>query len=270
MKTVYSIEEMSALSAQLKAEGNSIGFVHCHGDIHRGHAMLLKTAQAENDATVLCLIPPEGAPADIVQDSRKAEASGADILFLPQRKQLLPASAVTFVQVGELGNRLAGIKQPDHFRHLTTLTLKLLHIIDPDHVYYGQKDVQRYVIINRLVAELQMQTQIHCLPTVRDQDNIALGGSAAQLDAEQRRQAGFIYTALQTAEQLFAAGERSAGVILQEMKKELRKALLGDIVILQAVDMVDLLPLERLKSPSLIALTLSFDGLLLHDNTILE
>lgn|GEM_PF-6812900 len=219
---------------------------------------------------MLCLFALDGqSVADPAQDARKAEASGADILFIPSRNAFWPAQLTARVACGDLDARLAGSGRPGYYRDLCTLALKLFHIIKPDRTYYGQKDIQRFLLVQRMTADLNVPVEVLCLPTVREQDNLALSSGNAALDPHQRKQAALIYSALHLAEQLYAGGQREAAAMLGAMEKELRKALLGNIRFLQAVDQVNLLPQERLKAGSLISLALTFGDLVLEDNTIL-
>mgnify|MGYP000866515426 CR=1 FL=1 len=271
MKTIYSIEEMATAAFSLREAGQSLGLVHYQGNLHRGHASLIKAAKAENDMAVLCLFPLDGQSVnDLEQDSRKAEASGADILFQPSRAALWPEGLVSRAAFGELGARLFGKEDPDHYPALCTLALKLCQIIQPQCIYYGQKDIQRYLLARRMAADLNLPLEVKCLPIIREQDNLALANSNSLLDANQRRQACLIHASLQLAEQCYAEGQREAAAILAVMEQELRKALLGNIRCLQAVDTLNLLPQERLKSNSLIALALDFGSVILTDNILLD
>jgi len=271
MRTIYHLEEMSDAAAAWKAEGRSLGLVHFQGGLHRGHASLLKAAKAENDGAVLCLFALDGrSVADPALDARKAEASGADILFIPSRNDFWPTQLMSRVAFDDLATRLAGSGRPHYYRDLCTLALKLFHLIRPDRTYYGQKDIQRFLLVRRMTADLNMPVDVQCLPIIREQDNLALSGNNALLDPNQRKQAGLMFSALQLAEQLYAGGQRDAAAILGAMEQELRKALLGNILYLQAVDMVNLLPQQRLKAGSLISLALTFGDIVLCDNTILS
>ncbi len=271
MKTIYNIDEMAETAALWRQEGQSIGLVHFQGNLHRGHASLLKAAKAENDQAVLCLFAVDGTgSADLEQDARKAEASGADVLFLPSRHDLWPDHLLARAAFGELSGRLFGSGRPDLYPDLCTLALKLFHITQAQRTYYGQKDIQRFLLVQRMAADLNIPVKVKCLPIARDQDNLALSAVNALLDDNQRRQAALIYTALQLAQGLYAEGQRETAVVLEAMAQELRKALLGDIKCLQAVDTGNLLPQQRLKSGSLIALEMDFNGIPLSDNILLD
>ena len=120
---------------------------------------------------------------------------------------MYPAGFQTWVDVTELGSMLEGVHRPGHFRGVATVCLKLFNIVQPDVVYFGQKDAQQVEVIRRLLRDLDLEIEIHVLPTVRDADGLALSSRNALLTPEERRQALALPRALATKDPDRARGE---------------------------------------------------------------
>ena len=169
------------------------------GAFHAGHLALFAAAREENDVVVASLFvnPAQfGAnedldryPRDEERDAKLAEEAGVDVLFAPSVEEMYPEGYATWVDVGELGERLEGEFRPDHFRGVATVCLKLFNIVRPDRAYFGQKDAQQAAVVKQLVRDLNLGLEIRVVPTVRDEDGLALSSRNAYLSAEEREAA---------------------------------------------------------------------------------
>jgi pantoate--beta-alanine ligase len=137
-------------------------------------------------------------PRDEAHDAQLAEEAGVDILFTPSAEEMYPDGYATWVDVGELGNRLEGEFRPDHFRGVATVCLKLFNIVRPDRAYFGQKDAQQAAVVKQLVRDLDLGLEIRVVPTVRDEDGLALSSRNAYLSPEERAAALSLPRALAT------------------------------------------------------------------------
>jgi pantoate--beta-alanine ligase len=193
MNVVRTIAELRRLQ---RGTGPRTGLVPTMGAFHAGHFALFAAAREENDVVVASLFvnPAQfGAtedldryPRDEERDTALAEAAGVDILFAPSAEEMYPEGYATWVDVGELGQRLEGEFRPDHFRGVATVCLKLFNIVRPDRAYFGQKDAQQTAVVKQLVRDLSLDLAIRVVPTVRDDDGLALSSRNAYLSTEER------------------------------------------------------------------------------------
>jgi pantoate--beta-alanine ligase len=196
------------MRAELAAREGDVGLVPTMGALHAGHLSLLRAARAENRTVVMSLfVNPaqfgDGAdldryPRDEAHDLELAEAEGVDVVFAPAAAEIYPPGFQTWVDVTELGSILEGRFRPGHFRGVATVCLKLFVVIRPDRVYFGQKDAQQVEVIRRLIADLALDIELRSLPTVRDEDGLALSSRNIRLSDEERARAVTLPHALAT------------------------------------------------------------------------
>jgi pantoate--beta-alanine ligase len=191
MKTVRTIGELQGLL------GGEVGLVPTMGALHAGHRSLFEAARAENELVVASLFVNsaqfseqsdlDAYPRDEEGDAQLAEATGVDILFAPNADEIYPAGFGTWIDVDDAGAE--GEAREGHFRGVATVCVKLFNIVRPVRAYFGQKDAQQAVVVRRVVRELHLPVQIRVLPTVRDEDGLALSSRNAQLSPAERTQA---------------------------------------------------------------------------------
>jgi pantoate--beta-alanine ligase len=177
----------------------TVGLVPTMGAFHEGHLALFRAARDENDVVVASLFvnpaqfgPSEDLatyPRDEERDASLADEAGVDILFVPAAEELYPPGFQTWVDVEELGRILEGEVRPGHFRAVATICLKLFNIVRPDRAYFGQKDAQQVAVVKRMVRDLDHEVEVRVVPTVRDEDGLALSSRNAYLSAEERERA---------------------------------------------------------------------------------
>jgi pantoate--beta-alanine ligase len=185
-------------AAELEHE-REIGLVPTMGAFHEGHLSLFRAARAENDVVVASLfVNPaqfaegedlESYPRDEERDARLAEQAGVDVLFVPAAEEIYPPGFETWVEVERLGSILEGEHRRGHFRGVATVCLKLFNLVKPRRAYFGQKDSQQVAVLKRMVLDLAVPVEIRVLPTVRDDDGLALSSRNAYLSPEEREAA---------------------------------------------------------------------------------
>ncbi|MBU4202794.1 MAG: pantoate--beta-alanine ligase, partial [Acidobacteria bacterium] len=195
------------------------------------------------------------------------EREGVDIVFLPDMKDIYPPEYKTYVEVHDLQERLCGLSRPTFFRGVCTIVLKLFNIITPDRAFFGQKDAQQAIILQRMVRDLNLDILIEVLPIVRDADGLALSSRNAYLKDNERKAALTLSRSLRLAEKMIAEGERSAEKIREEMIALIQSVQGTRIDYIEIVDSEELLPLETLKSRVLVSLAVFIGRTRLIDNT---
>ncbi|HUZ16624.1 MAG TPA: pantoate--beta-alanine ligase [Gaiellaceae bacterium] len=189
MKVVRRIAELET------APGT--GLVPTMGSLHAGHRALLAAARRESERVVMSLFvnPAQfddasdlaAYPRDEVRDLAIAEEEGVDVVFAPDAGELYPDGFATWVEPERTGAE--GEARPGHFRGVATVCLKLFNIVRPERAYFGRKDAQQVAVIRRLVRDLNVPLEIRVVPTVRDEDGLALSSRNVRLSADERERA---------------------------------------------------------------------------------
>lgn len=208
----------------------TIGLVPTMGAIHAGHRSLLAAARAECDAVVASVFvnpaqfgPGEDLdryPRDEEGDLAALEAAGVDLAFLPSAEEMYPPGFQTWVEVEELSHGLEGDARPGHFRGVATVCLKLFSIVRPDRAYFGQKDAQQAEVVARMAEDLALGIEIRVLPTVRDEDGLAVSSRNAYLSRDERDAALALPRALAAGAEAHRAGGDAAGAARTALERE--------------------------------------------------
>jgi pantoate--beta-alanine ligase len=193
--THRTIAELDTALEPLRA-AREIGLVPTMGALHGAHRALFAAARSECDVVVASIfVNPaqfspeedfERYPRDEAADAARAEAWDVDHLFLPSAGELYPDGFQTWVDVEDLGSGPEGRARPGHFRAVATICLKLFNIVRPRRAYFGEKDAEQAAVVERLVRDLNVPVELRVLPTVRDEDGLALSSRNAYLSADER------------------------------------------------------------------------------------
>ena len=199
MKVVRTIAELET------APGT--GLVPTMGSLHAGHRALLAAARRENERVVMSLFVNRAQfddasdfaayPRDEARDLAIAEEEGVDLVFAPDADELYPDGFTTWVEPDRTGAE--GAARDGHFGGVATVCLKLFNIVRPERAYFGQKDAQQVAMIRRLVRDLNVPLEIRVVPTVRDDDGLALSSRNVLLSAKERDRALGLSRALHAA-----------------------------------------------------------------------
>jgi pantoate--beta-alanine ligase len=214
MNIARTVHDVRRHLATRRAE--TIGLVPTMGALHAGHAALCHTARGACDVVVASVFvnpsqfndPKDlsAYPRDEAADARAAEQAGVDLLFVPSADEMYPPGFATWVDVGGAAEGFEGDRRPGHFRGVATVCLKLFAIVEPDLVFFGQKDAQQVAVIQQMVRDFQLNLAVRVVPTVRDSDGLALSSRNRLLDADDRRAALAIPRALDAGLAAFRAG----------------------------------------------------------------
>jgi pantoate--beta-alanine ligase len=195
---------------------NSIGLVPTMGALHKGHLELIKSSKKENDLTIATVyVNPTQFnklsdlakyPRTFEQDVALLNQAGCDILFFPSNDVMYSAANPIKIDFGELDKILEGKFRPGHFSGVGLVVSKLFNIIQPTKAYFGQKDYQQFQVISSLVEQLMFPIKLECVPTVREEDGLAMSSRNLRLTPEMRLKALTLYNSLQLAKNLLLDG----------------------------------------------------------------
>jgi len=274
---VKTISEIRALRQKLKG---SVGFVPTMGFLHEGHLALVKRAKAENSIVMVSIYvnpaqfgPKEdfGAyPRDLDRDLELLRKEGTDIVFVPSDEEMYPHEFSSWVDVEKVTERLEGASRPGHFRGVATVVAKLFNIVRPTRAYFGQKDAQQVVVINRMVADLNMDLEVVVVPTVRESDGLAMSSRNVYLSPRERQAATILFKALTLARQLRQGGEKDAEKIRRQMTALIRKEPLAQIDYVSIADAGTLEESNLIDRPAVASLAVRIGKTRLIDNMPLE
>ncbi|MGD8537318.1 MAG: pantoate--beta-alanine ligase [Candidatus Aminicenantes bacterium] len=276
MKTIKKIERIRSALEEVKALEKSVGFVPTMGYLHEGHLSLVKASKKNTDCTVVSIFvnPTQFGPAedfeeyprDPEQDSQLLKELGVDLLFCPDRAEMYPPNFKTYVEVERFQDVWEGRSRPGHFRGVCTVVLKLFNIVQPDVAFFGQKDAQQAILLKKMVDDLNLKVRIEVLPTVREEDGLALSSRNVYLNPEQRKAAVCLAKSLDEAAHMIRSGERRTALIVEKMRKIIEGEDLAKLDYIAIVDMDSLEPLNEIKRGALIALAVFFGNIRLIDN----
>lgn len=234
MKTVHTIQDVRDQVSQWRQAGLTVGLVPTMGNLHAGHMRLVDTAKQHSDKIIVSVFvnPTQFGPNEdfdtyprtAEQDAALLTEHGADLLFAPSVAEMYPQDTYTWVDVDHLGDRLCGAKRPGHFRGVTTVVSKLLHIALPDYAFFGEKDYQQLAVLRRMVSDQLFATEVIGVPTERDASGLALSSRNGYLSDAEKQQALTLYNTLNTARQTIEAGERDYPTLCQRSKDTLSAA----------------------------------------------
>ena len=276
MNIVRTVLEMRDVRSGLPGR---VGLVPTMGALHAGHEALLARARAECRTVVASLFvnPAQFGPSEDYKtyprnrerDLEIFEARGTDVLFEPLVEEMYPAGESTRVDPGQIAGVLEGAHRPGHFEGVATVVAKLFNIITPDAAYFGRKDAQQLVIVERLVRDLRMGIEIVPVETVRDTDGLALSSRNANLSDESRKAAAELFRALTAGEVAWAKGERSGDTLRVAMLAVLRGEPLIKVEYVSAADPGTFEELDEVDGPALLSLAAWVGGTRLIDNIAL-
>ena len=280
MEVIKKVNEMQTRVFSIKDRKESIGFVPTMGALHEGHVSLMRSARDENDELVVSIyLNPtqfdnkedyDKYPRQLDKDIEIVEKENVDVVFAPCTEELYPEGFCTYVTQDKITDTMCGRLRPGHFNGVTTIVTKLFNIVKPDRAYFGQKDYQQSVVIEKLVADLNMDIDIRICPTVRDEDGLAISSRNKRLNPEERRSVLCIYGSLLKARSMFASGIKDAGKIIEEMTSIINKAEHTRIDYISIVNAQTLEDVLLINEKAVAAMAVWFGTTRLIDNIILE
>jgi pantoate--beta-alanine ligase len=227
-----------------------IGFVPTMGALHQGHVSLLENCKETCDVTVCSIFVnptqfnnPDDLkkyPVTIEKDIYLLEKNGCDILFLPGVNEIYPEGVESKIhfELGDLETILEGKYRPGHFQGVCQVVKRLLEIINPSHLFIGQKDYQQCMVLKKLLQIMNSKIELIICPTLRDENGLAMSSRNLRLNDEEKKKAAEIYKTLQFIKQ------NIKNISLEKLKTEAEDHLISKNF---KVDYIEIANADNLK-----------------------
>jgi len=226
MLIFHKVSDIRKWLDQQVLAGQSVGFVPTMGALHQGHLSLIEQSRERTQVTVSSIfVNPtqfndpkdfEKYPVTIQQDIQLLIKTGCDILFLPSASEIYPngTAHLPHYELGYLETVLEGKYRPGHFQGVCQVVHRLLEIVQPNLLFLGQKDFQQCMVIKKLIEQTGLSTQVQIIPTLRENDGLAMSSRNMRLSETERANATSIHQAL-----LQMKGQLQQGSVLKLKQK---------------------------------------------------
>jgi pantoate--beta-alanine ligase len=279
MEIIKKIELMQELSDKWRRNGHIIACVPTMGFLHQGHIELLKVGRDKGDRLIMTIfVNPtqfgphedyEKYPRDTEGDLDKARSAGVDAVFMPTVEEMYPDVFQSTVTVNTITQYLCGKSRPGHFAGVTIVVAKLFNITKPHLAIFGEKDYQQLAVIKQMVSDLNMDIEIIGIPTVREQDGLAMSSRNKYLSPEERLSALSLKKGLDLAKAMVKDGEKDSATIKNAVKELILTHPFTTIDYVTICDPAKLTDMENVNGPSLLAVAVKVGKARLIDNTII-
>lgn len=218
---VTTVRELRELVNGFKCKNETLGFVPTMGYLHEGHLSLINESIANNDHTIVSIFvnPSQFSPdedletyprdlehdIEVITNNLRGRPGKVDAIFKPDVLEMYPSGFTmdlqkqrgAFVEVLGVSEPLEGKARPTFFRGVSTVVTKLLNAVAPTNAYFGQKDIQQTVVVKTLVRDLLMDVKINIVPTIRNDDGLALSSRNKYLSGDILKQVTCLYRSMQ-------------------------------------------------------------------------
>lgn len=218
-------QEINPLKDELnhhRSKSLKIGLVPTMGALHEGHASLINLSMKQTDITVCSLfVNPiqfnnsgdlDTYPRDLRKDMDFLEQLGCHILFHPPVREMYPQPPAIKFAFGDMEKSMEGAFREGHFNGVALVVSKLFNVVKPDKAYFGQKDLQQYVIVEKMVNDLNIDLDLICAPIVREKSGLAISSRNRRLSEKQKEVAANLYKGLQLGQELLMANHDISSV----------------------------------------------------------
>jgi len=216
-ETYDTIETFREARSKL-GNNKTVGFVPTMGALHEGHLSLVKEARQNNDVLVSSVFvnptqfgPNEDLdkyPRQLERDIEMLSELGVDMVFAPNHDDMYTDGFSTYVEP-HFEETKEGQSRPGFFRGVATIVTKLFNIVQPSRAYFGQKDAVQCCVIRRIVTDLNIPTEVVVMPTVREEDGLAMSSRNAYLTDEERAKSSIVYKSLMAGQDVWSNNVKS-------------------------------------------------------------
>ncbi len=225
MKVLKSKKTLIDYVERQREMGKKIGFAPTMGALHEGHLSLYKAAKKENDEVISSIfVNPtqfnnpddfQKYPKTLEKDIELLEKAGVDAVYVPNVEEMYPDGLNSKkYDFDGLENEMEGKYRPGHFDGVGTIVEELFRQVQPHNAYFGEKDYQQLAIIKKMVEKTKLPVKIHEVPTLREEDGLAMSSRNVRLTETQRKEATIIYETLEKVKEWFKV------ISLEEIKQK--------------------------------------------------
>lgn len=280
MQSILTVSEMKQLAAEWRAQGKSVALVPTMGALHAGQEALIRAAAQRADFVVVSTFvnPLQFAPNELKASyPRNPEAdvelcvrAGATVVFAPSEEEMYPRGYSTYVNEEVLSKPLCGVSRPSHFRGVATMVVKLVNIVQPHAIYFGQKTAQRAAVARKVLRDLNCDCEIVVVPTVRESDGLASGLPNEGFTPSQRQEALALSRALRKVQEMVAGGVRNPDRLIAEATHILGEHRRARVIYVAVVDRITMDPVRTVEpGECLMMISAWIDEIRLIDNALL-
>ncbi len=275
-----SVNDVRRLVVALQANGKRVGLVPTMGALHEGHLHLVKTCSKSCDACAVSIfVNPaqfgpsedfERYPRELDRDLELLSAHHVDVVFAPKLEEVYRPGHATFVRAPQHAERFEGEFRPGHFEGVCTVVLKLFHAIPANVSFFGQKDYQQFLVVRKMVQDLNLAMEVTMVPTVRAENGLALSSRNRYLAADEREQALSIHRALRLVADRVASGETNVASLADALRTKLEDGGIRKIDYAAIVCAETLTDLKVLDRPAVALVAAHVGNTRLIDNELLS
>ena len=268
--TVFSTcEDLTQWVQQTRKSNRTLGVVPTMGALHEGHLSLARASLERCDETIVTIFvnPTQFAagedldqyPKPLEADLEKLASIGVRHAFVPGDGEMYPDGFSTAVLPPSVSKRLEGEYRPTHFGGVCTVVLKLLNVTQADVAFFGQKDYQQVQVVKWMVKDLNVPTEIHVCPIIREPGGLAMSSRNIYLSDEERKIALTINQTLDHVQRQIEGGDTDGFVLINEMRQMLIDGGLTSIDYALLADAETLVVMDEVHQPA-VALIAAYCG----------
>lgn len=267
MRLFHTQLEIRQYILDQRCEGSKIGLIPTMGALHEGHLSLVRMSVSAGDLPVASIfVNPtqfnnpedlEKYPRNLDKDLELLESAGCEAVFAPSTKEMYPVAPNLTVSFGSLEIELEGRFRQGHFKGVGLVVSKLFNIVQPDNAYFGQKDLQQYYIIDRLVKQLSFPVKLQMAPIIRESHGLAMSSRNERLSQKDRAEAGLIHQSLQMARQELLKNGHDISEVKQKVDELFKTSDRLSLEYFEVISTNDFKPLNEIKNKATTALCIA-------------
>ena len=280
MKIISSLSDFCHWRKSL-SKSTSIGFIPTMGALHNGHLSLVSDSLGDTDVTVVSIFvnPKQFSknedfdtyPRTLKDDLYKLRKLGVAVVFTPGVEDIYNESVESFSFEDPFLAILEGAARPHFFPGVLNVVSRLFNIVVPNFAYFGKKDAQQLLLIEKLVQLGGFSIKIIRGDTVREESGLAMSSRNQYLSSSAKQAASCLNLSLVCAKNLLLNGETNVNKIKERMYQIINKEgnVLVDYISIVCLDV--LVEVESVVcGPVLISLAVTLDGVRLIDNVFYD